>query len=209
MTLADLKAVIHSDINVPPPAQTLIYNSQPLRNDSLTLAQVGVGEGDMLAMQIRVPERTPAAGPGGAATIGGGRQQARGGLGGPRDAALAQRQQMLPDPETLRLHMLGDPRVLEGVRSQNPQLADAASDPQRFRDVLMAQQRAELEAEAAKEAKIAELNADPFNPDAQRQIEEIIRQNSVMENLHSALEHTPEGKSACPKLLALKDNSPS
>jgi DNA damage-inducible protein 1 len=195
MTLADLKAVIHSDINVPPAAQTLIYNNQPLRNDSLTLAQVGVGEGDMLAMHIRVPERTPAAGPGAGAatTTGGGRQQARGGLSA-RDAALAQRQQMLPDPETLRLHMLGDPRVLEGVRSQNPQLADAASDPQRFRDVLMAQQRAELEAEAAKEARIAELNADPFNPDAQREIEEIIRQNSVMENLHSALEHTPEGK---------------
>ncbi|KAL1959740.1 hypothetical protein VTO42DRAFT_1326 [Malbranchea cinnamomea] len=179
MTLADLKAVVQSDINVPPTAQNLIYNNELLRDDSRTLSQMGIGDGDMLAMHILVPEQP------GPATA---RRQAR----RLQDATLAQRQQQMPDPETVRLHILGDPRVLELARRRNPQLAEAANDPVRFREILLQQQREEMEAEAAKERRIAELNADPFNEAAQREIEDIIRQNLVTENLLTAMEHTPE-----------------
>jgi len=183
MTLADLKAVIQSDINTPPEMQHLFYNNRLLTDDSQTLSQVGIGPGDLLGMHIRAQSQPPQ------------RDDTR--RTGTRNlgpqGALSRGQQMIPDPEDVRLHMLGDPRVLDSVRGHNPQLAEAADNAQRFREVLLRQQREEADAEAAKEAHIAMLNADPFNLDSQRAIEETIRRNAVTENLQTAMEHTPEG----------------
>lgn len=39
------------------------------------------------------------------------------------------------------------------------------------------------------------MHEDPFNPESQARIAELIRQEQVMENLQSALEHNPEGNS--------------
>jgi len=181
MTVGDLKAVIESDTSIPTNAQHLYRDSQLFTDNGQTLQQLNINDGDMLGMHVRDPDQGP------------GRRARQ--LGGQRPTQQPQqRQRRGPDPELLRLQMLGDPAVREAVRQQLPDLADAAADPQRFREILDRKQREEEKLEAEKEARIAMLNADPFNVDAQREIEEMIRQAAVTENLQNAMEHTPEGK---------------
>ncbi|KAI9574408.1 aspartyl protease-domain-containing protein [Boletus coccyginus] len=79
------------------------------------------------------------------------------------------------DAEMMRLQILGNPDLLRQVQETQPELAHAAV-------------MAELERQRAIEA----LNADPFDIEAQRRIEEVIRQQAIMENMEHALEYSPE-----------------
>ena len=105
----------------------------------------------------------------------------------------------------MRLQILGDPnpmRQLHEVWSllllytglshlvkTQPELANAAqSNPARFAELL----RQTRDAEMNRMREIERLNADPFNIEAQRRIEEVIRHQAVIENLEHALEYAPE-----------------
>lgn len=118
----------------------------------------------------------------------------------------------------MRLQILGDPALMHNLRQvrarrwrpprcpsgraltatqllfQNqPELAQAAAtDPAQFERLLRQTQHMYQEAELAKQREAAQLNEDPFDVEAQRRIEEAIRQEQVMENLRHALEYLPE-----------------
>lgn len=184
MTVADLKAVIHGETNVPPPLQRLFHNGQQLVDEAKTLEQCQIQEQDMLEMLARNPQALN-------------QDVLRQGQGraDPRSSRSSTAQSGSPqmDPEILRQQALRDPRVLAQIRSSHPELADAVSDSNRFREVLQEAHRSQVEAEAKRMEELARLNADPFDVDAQRKIEEMIRQERVMENLQEAMDHTPEG----------------
>jgi len=97
--------------------------------------------------------------------------------------------------ENMRQACLRDPGQLERIRQQQPDLANAVHDQQRFKEVFEGLLGAERDRERERQNQMRLLNEDPFNVDAQRKIEEIIRQDRVMENLQHAYEHNPEGQS--------------
>jgi len=179
MTLADIKAVIQADSNVRPDRQQLFYNQQPLTDDTKTLTELSIGNGDMIGMRVKAqrPTDQPA-------------QQQRPSqqttsLGGRSDSDMA---------EGLRMQAISNAQFLAQMRNQTPALAEAVNDSTRFRSVYEDMTRAKREADAEKERMIARLNDDPFDVEAQTKIEEMIREENVMRNYDDAVENAPEGE---------------
>ena len=72
-------------------------------------------------------------------------------------------------------------------------MADAVqNNPQRFAELLRNHRDRQREADLAQQREIAALNANPFDIEAQRRIEENIRQQAVLENMEHAMEYSPE-----------------
>ena len=174
MTLSDIKAFIEAEINVPPSSQIFLQDGRPVTDNSTTLAQMNVQEGDVVALAVQSPRQRS--------------QPAQRST----PAQPAQRAPSANDPEQARLRVLGDPVLMAEWRRQDPELAAAASDREKFHDLYSARQRQYAQAQREKEEQHALLAADPFNMDAQQKIEEMIRQERVAENLQKAMEENPE-----------------
>ena len=190
MTVSDLKAVIEGDTNVPPPAQMLHFNGQPLSDPSKTLRNLGINENDMLSM-MTMPDSSQAT----RRAQGGGRRQGVGSSpAGPSRGGGGSRQNPRNDSELLRLQALGNPSIMEEIRQRRPALANAVQDPRLFQEEFSNMMRQRSQEEREKHEAIERLNRDPFDVEAQKQIEESIRQERVYENLQYALDHSPQGK---------------
>ncbi|KAI4228458.1 MAG: hypothetical protein L6R36_001649 [Xanthoria steineri] len=182
MTIGDLKAVIAGDTSIQSAAQILYHNGQELQDNSLSLEQVNIKQDDMLGLLVRNQriQPRPANRPAGRTAPSNPR-----GDGGRGPGPVA-------DAEMIRLQALGNPGILNQIRAQNQELADAVHDEARWSQIYDRMLRQQQDIEAEKQRELALLNADPFNVEAQAKIEEMIRQERVIENLQHAMDHTPE-----------------
>lgn len=197
MTIADLKAVIHADIGIPPADQALFFNTLQLQDNTKTLDQYQIRENSMLGLLVQP-------------SYGGPESANRGPEG--RSASDAERPNArrrggLQDAETVRLQALGNGTLLDNLRYHHPELFHAINDPERFRQIWEYSIRYQNNIEAEKHRELAILNADPFNIETQIKIEEIIRQERVMENVQNAMDYTPEGKDNSTPFLLLLDST--
>ena len=180
MTVETLRNSIQAETAHDPIAQHLYHNGQLVSDNSKTLAELGVTDGDMLALHVRDMRSAAVPTPSRSADQSAARSVARQANAG-------------PDPEVIRLQLLGDPN-LRGVLSRSrPDLVAALEDPQRFAQLYSDSVNREQRERQERHRQIQLLNADPFDVAAQARIEEIIRQERVMENLQNAMEHNPEG----------------
>jgi len=190
MALETLRESIHADTNIPATSLHIYHNGRLLTDDTKTMEQLEIPDGGMLAVHVRhirgntgVAQFSAAASP----------------------AASASAQAQLPhqprpqasgtnDPELIRLQILGNPAVREQLQRHHPELAAAVDDPALFCQILQSSQDRDRKDREERQREIERLNQDPFNIENQRKIEDMIRQERVMENLQSAMEHNPEGK---------------
>lgn len=162
-TVKDLKGFIEAETSLPAASQSIYLNGQPVTRDTQTLEDAGIRDNEMLAVLVR-------------------RSQPARPHVNPRT-----------DPEGIRQHVLNDPTSQNDLRQRDPELAATLNDPARWREAFAMRQRKAEDAERERHNQIALLNEDPFNIDAQRKIEEIIRQDRVVENLEKAYNENPEG----------------
>jgi DNA damage-inducible protein 1 len=179
LSVAGLKNLVEDEKKIPPASQQYYLNNTPVQGDEKTLEEAGIKDGDMLAMLMRQPQQENS-------------------MGSQRRQPSAQRRvpvQAEQEVERTRQNILQNPGAMAQVREQRPALADAVNDPAAFREAWMEMIRADDDREQERLEQMRLLNEDPFNVDAQRKIEEMIRQQQVQDNLQFAYEHNPEGES--------------
>lgn len=182
-TVSLLKESVQGEVRIPKTAQHIYHNGNLLADDTKTMEDLRIVDGDMLALHVR-----EMGGNTGVAQQGQAQQSAR------SQHAAGAAPAGVPDPEVIRLQLLGNPAMRqEAIRAQ-PELASAIDDPARFAQLLHQMQDHERRERQMRQQRIADLNADPFDIEAQMRIAEMIREERVQENLQNAIEHNPEGK---------------
>ncbi|KAF8646404.1 hypothetical protein AX16_007269 [Volvariella volvacea WC 439] len=162
MELENVMALLEAESGIPVAEQSITYNGRELKNPKSTMRQLGV-EGNAAMLMLR------------------------------RTVSNAAGRPIERDAEMMRLQLLGDPSLMRQLQETQPELAAAAqNNPARFAELLRHTRERQYDAELARQREIDNLNADPFDVEAQRRIEEAIRQQAVMENMEHALEYSPE-----------------
>jgi len=169
----NLKALIEVESGILLNDQLLTYNGRELQPNSARVNEFQIQDNDMLQLsrkQLLAPTRN--------------QQQ--------QQPVLPQQQ--VPDAQQFANSIRANPDILQQILSSNPALADAVlrNDLPVLRDFLQRQDAARRTQEAEQFRRANMFNADPFNLEAQKAIEEEIRMENVNENFANATEFTPE-----------------
>ncbi|XP_064642904.1 protein DDI1 homolog 2-like [Lineus longissimus] len=216
MEIRDIKALCISLLDlehVPSSDLSLIWHGQVLSNLTNTLKSYGVADDDLIliekanAMQQSPSVRRPpppqqSQGAGRANMIdfsqiripGSSQSQA---TSSPRPPVAPQAQQptveedMPDDPATIFNILRDRPDQRAVLKVRNPPLSEAleANDLVKFTAELNKQRKEKTDRELA---RIALINSDPFDMEAQRKIAEEIRLKNVESNMETAMEYSPE-----------------
>ncbi|KAF9318810.1 DNA damage-inducible protein 1 [Podila horticola] len=183
MEIENIKALLEADCNIPAEEQLIFHNDKELHDPKSTLEANNVAQDDILTLRRRTKKQRTAVASipssAGGPSVRPGQIHASG--GDPHNA------------EQIRQHVLSDPALLRQLRETQPELATAAqNDPNRFHEMIREIDVQRRNAELARMQQINQLNADPFDMNAQARIEEAIRLENVAANMEAAMEHNPE-----------------
>ncbi|KAI9028843.1 hypothetical protein CLU79DRAFT_515380 [Phycomyces nitens] len=164
MAIEDLKALLEVESGVSSGQQSLFYDGQLLNEPKKTLEEYKVLQDDLLLMRVAARTNFYYSSP---STDG-------------------------PNFDVMRQHVLRDPRLLQQLANTNPELARAAlNDPARFSAMVQQIEQSRRQAETQR-TNLTTGNEDPFDIEAQKRIENAIRQENIAANLEAAMEYNPE-----------------
>lgn len=170
-TIASLKNTVEAETKFPANTQSYFFNGKKLEDDNQTLEAAGIKDGEMLAMMVNRRNQTP---------------------------VRPQRSQNDRSPaaiEQIRSDIASNPQQISRLIQQQPDLAAVVNDPVQFRNlwIRMLDERDRMQRQQEEHNRT--LNDDPFDPEAQKKIEAMIRQEKIEANLQYAYENNPEGMS--------------
>lgn len=170
--LASFKANLGAEINESPENISLYYNEKELTDPFKPLNDYGIKDNDLLAANISKFSNQAS-------------QQSQN--------ASNSSQQAMSSIEQLRQKILAEPSFKSQLSQVQPDLVTAASvGSKEFAEAYMKYENKKNRLEREREAEMARLEADPFNMEAQQKIENIIREQNILNNMKDAMEHNPE-----------------
>ena len=195
-----LKMVLEADAGIPSAQMRILFNGNDIQNNNAaTLGSLGVNAGALLYVtriqqQPRQPQQQQL------------RQQptattTRSGTPLSPENYIGLTFEDVPencDPLVLREIIRVNPPMMTQLEHGNPDLAKAAANdnPQAFVEVLTNQNRARQQRHHQQQAELAALHRrveeNPYDIEAQKRVEEIIRARNVESNHKLAREHLPE-----------------
>ncbi|XP_031118181.1 protein DNA-DAMAGE INDUCIBLE 1-like [Ipomoea triloba] len=169
-TVENLKALLEVETQVPLHQQQLLYNGKEIRNAE-KLSGLGVSDGDLVMMVAGVSQSS-------ASTSA---------MGFNPDGSAV-------NPSAFQQHLRNDSNLMAQLFQSDPELAQIVlgNDLNKLQEILRLRHKQRAELLRRKNEEMALLYADPFDVEAQKKIEEAIRQKSIDENWEAALEHNPE-----------------
>lgn len=169
--------MVEAEAKFPASTQSYFFNGQALRNDTQTLEDAGIKDGEMLAMMVNrrnsppVPQST-----------------------NPTSRTSAPDEPTSPEAiERIRNEIVSNPQTLSRLIQQQPNLAAVINEPVQFRNLWLQMLSERDRMQRDRQNHLAMLNEDPFNPEAQKKIEDMIRREKIEANLQYAYENNPEG----------------
>ncbi|XP_019196674.1 PREDICTED: DNA damage-inducible protein 1-like isoform X2 [Ipomoea nil] len=169
-TVENLKALLEVETQVPLQQQQLLYNGKEIRNAE-KLSGLGVSDGDLVMMVAGVSQSS-------ASTSA---------MGFNPDGSAV-------NPSAFQQHLRNDSNLMAKLFQSDPELAQIVlgNDLNKLQEILRLRHKQRAELLRRKDEEMALLYADPFDVEAQKKIEEAIRQKSIDENWEAAIEHNPE-----------------
>ena len=185
----NVKAILEADTGVAMADQVLVHNGKEVsERNGATLKTFNVQDNDLLMLLSRTSmQQQQRASQSQAQSMGQGQAQG--------DAALRTNADGMPvDMNAFLNHVASNQALLQQIEAQNPQLAHAIRNKNAaLVEQILTQRTANLrEQMKRKQAELELLEADPFDPEAQARIANMIKQSNVDENLNTAMENSPE-----------------